>query len=250
MDQNEYPQLESPLPKKMPEDGFGNGVGQLPDDMFGDIDPTTPQQDIPPMPSAPAQVQPPATDSVQMPAVPDIMPSTESAASPDSEMAMGGTSKKPRDMKRIVIVIAVVLSVVAIAVAAWILIQMFGNSTNTQGTQVEQQVEPIEVPTIGIDTATNEPKDERVVLDTDGDGLTDTVEKEIGTSPIKIDTDNDGLTDREEYSIYKTKPTISDTDGDGFLDGEEVKNFFNPNGSGTLVDQLEAFNEKSSGQNE
>ncbi|MFH1482402.1 MAG: hypothetical protein ABIE46_02705 [Patescibacteria group bacterium] len=48
------------------------------------------------------------------------------------------------------------------------------------------------------------------------------------------DTDHDGLPDLIEVEIYKTDPKNPDTDGDGYKDGDEVKNGFNPNGSGKL----------------
>ena len=54
------------------------------------------------------------------------------------------------------------------------------------------------------------------------------------SSPVSLDSDNDGLTDEQEL-IYGTDKNNSDTDGDGFLDGAEVKNGYNPNGSGKLV---------------
>lgn len=47
------------------------------------------------------------------------------------------------------------------------------------------------------------------------------------------DTDNDGLPDEIEKSIG-TDLQNKDTDNDGFLDGEEIKNGFNPLGSGKL----------------
>lgn len=60
--------------------------------------------------------------------------------------------------------------------------------------------------------------------DTDGDGLSDALEEEIGTNPNLVDTDNDGLSDYDEYvtigSTY-TVPTKADTDEDGVLDGDE-----------------------------
>lgn len=59
-------------------------------------------------------------------------------------------------------------------------------------------------------------------LDTDGDGLTDAREREIGTDPRNPDTDGDGLTDGEEVLKYKTDPLDPDTDGDGLSDGDEV----------------------------
>jgi len=81
------------------------------------------------------------------------------------------------------------------------------------------------------------------LLDSDGDGLVDTEEKELGTDPYKVDTDGDGLFDREEVKIYQTDPLDIDTDDDGALDGEEVKGGNNPKGPGRLLD-LKAAIEK------
>jgi hypothetical protein len=71
-------------------------------------------------------------------------------------------------------------------------------------------------------------------IDSDKDGLFDDTEKELGTDINSPDTDDDGLFDLEEAEVYKTNPLNPDTDGDGFRDGEEVKNGYNPNGSGKL----------------
>lgn len=57
--------------------------------------------------------------------------------------------------------------------------------------------------------------------DTDGDGLTDTVEKAIGSDPELIDTDGDGLSDYMEYYLTWTSPTMIDTDEDGISDADE-----------------------------
>ncbi|WP_235734866.1 Ig-like domain-containing protein [Nocardioides alcanivorans] len=70
-------------------------------------------------------------------------------------------------------------------------------------------------------------------VDTDGDGLTDDEEAELGTDPRKKDTDGDGLTDFQEvkgsantkYGKLPTNPLNKDTDGDGINDGVEVKGF-------------------------
>jgi outer membrane protein OmpA-like peptidoglycan-associated protein len=59
--------------------------------------------------------------------------------------------------------------------------------------------------------------------DSDGDGLSDDMEEELGTDPENPDTDADGLLDGEEFNVYKTSPLKSDTDGDGLKDGDEVK---------------------------
>lgn len=72
------------------------------------------------------------------------------------------------------------------------------------------------------------------LLDSDGDGLTNARELELGTSVTKSDTDGDGLGDREEVEVYGTNPRKTDTDGDGFLDGQEVAGGYNPNGEGKL----------------
>ncbi|MBU4360326.1 thrombospondin type 3 repeat-containing protein [Candidatus Parcubacteria bacterium] len=64
--------------------------------------------------------------------------------------------------------------------------------------------------------------------DSDGDGLTDNIENELGTDPQKFDTDNDGLNDFEEIQIYFSDPLNPDTDGDSYLDGEEVENNYSP----------------------
>lgn len=58
--------------------------------------------------------------------------------------------------------------------------------------------------------------------DTDGDGLTNNEEAQIGTDLLNPDTDGDGLKDGEEVKTYRTNPLVPDTDSDGLSDGEEV----------------------------
>lgn len=65
--------------------------------------------------------------------------------------------------------------------------------------------------------------------DSDGDGLEDTIEAELGTDPVDLDTDDDGLTDGDEYYVYQTGTRNPDTDGDGVLDGAETANGTDPN---------------------
>ena len=59
-------------------------------------------------------------------------------------------------------------------------------------------------------------------LDSDGDGLLDSQEAEIGTDPYNPDTDGDGLSDGEEVNLYRTDPLNPDSDWDGLKDGAEV----------------------------
>lgn len=63
-------------------------------------------------------------------------------------------------------------------------------------------------------------------VDSDGDGLSDRYEAEIGTRPHRVDSDWDGAWDGEEVFDLFTDPLDSDTDGDGLLDGEEAYEFF------------------------
>ncbi len=58
--------------------------------------------------------------------------------------------------------------------------------------------------------------------DSDGDGLTDRHELEIGTDPNNPDTDSDGLSDGEEVLRRNTDPLNADSDGDLLSDGAEV----------------------------
>jgi outer membrane protein OmpA-like peptidoglycan-associated protein/opacity protein-like surface antigen len=59
-------------------------------------------------------------------------------------------------------------------------------------------------------------------LDSDGDGLSDVRESELGTDPYDPDTDKDGLNDGAEVLTHSTDPLNPDTDYDGLKDGPEV----------------------------
>jgi len=66
-------------------------------------------------------------------------------------------------------------------------------------------------------------------LDSDGDGLDDAQEAQLGTNPGKLDTDQDGYSDGVEQLLHKNPldstdadcATRQDSDGDGLLDCEE-----------------------------
>ena len=107
-------------------------------------------------------------------------------------------------------------------------IQFFvGEKKAEEDTSVTRMVEEVkvEVPV----TTTN-----RFKGDMDGDGISDTEEKELGTSDFQFDTDGDGLSDNQEINKWKTDPLKTDTDGDGFSDGYEVLNGYNPAGQGKI----------------
>lgn len=59
-------------------------------------------------------------------------------------------------------------------------------------------------------------------LDTDEDGLPDSIELQIGTHPYLYDSDLDGLGDGDEVQYYHSDPLARDTDFDHIIDGAEV----------------------------
>ncbi len=67
------------------------------------------------------------------------------------------------------------------------------------------------------------------MIDSDGDGLSDTRENSLGTYILEPDSDQDGLFDKEEVDIYSTNALEKDTDKDGKTDGEEVEQGLDPN---------------------
>lgn len=86
--------------------------------------------------------------------------------------------------------------------------------------------EPTEAP--ATETPTDEPTKEPTatetpLVDSDGDGLTDDQELQLGTNPNQADSDDDGVSDGDEVNVYGSNPLSRDSDGDGLTDGEEVR---------------------------
>ena len=70
-----------------------------------------------------------------------------------------------------------------------------------------------------------------VGVDSDNDGLSDSIENATGTNPYSADTDGDGIPDGIEDANHnghcdsgESDPRLSDTDNDGVLDGDEDAN--------------------------
>lgn len=65
--------------------------------------------------------------------------------------------------------------------------------------------------------------------DSDGDGISDRKENQIGTNIMSDDTDFDMVSDSDELYLYHTDPFTEDTDGDTLTDYSEIKLGLNPN---------------------
>jgi hypothetical protein len=59
--------------------------------------------------------------------------------------------------------------------------------------------------------------DPDLLIDADGDGLSDAWEASLGSNPTALDTDHDGLGDALELA-HHTNPHDPDSDHDGILD--------------------------------
>ena len=92
-------------------------------------------------------------------------------------------------------------------------------------------------------------------VDSDGDGLPDALEKEIGTDPEAADTDGDGLSDYEEVFLTGSDPlnlssvqagvsdADADSDGDGISNREELEKGLNPATKDSDYDGISDYDE-------
>lgn len=139
-------------------------------------------------------------------------------------------------------VLIVIVAFLAMGLAAFLAYRFMNpadkapTDTPTTGSTKGTSDENTPIPDGKGDGATNPPPTTPVVVDTDGDGLTNDEERTAGTDVSKPDTDNDLLGDREEVQVYGTDPLRADTDGDGFTDGQEVRSGYNPNGPGKILE--------------
>ncbi|MCC6793386.1 MAG: hypothetical protein IT336_17005 [Thermomicrobiales bacterium] len=82
--------------------------------------------------------------------------------------------------------------------------------------------------------------------DSDGDGLDDNTEAQIGTDPTSADTDQDGLSDGDEVNLYGSDPLSMDGDGDLLPDYNEVMqhgtNPMNPDSDGDSLNDHDELN--------
>ncbi len=80
--------------------------------------------------------------------------------------------------------------------------------------------------------------------DEDGDGLSHSFEKKIGTNPRNKDTDGDTLFDGDEINIFKTNPLSKDSDNDKLSDFAEIHKYgSDPNSEDTDGDDISDYDE-------
>lgn len=98
--------------------------------------------------------------------------------------------------------------------------------TTVPATPVPTAVPPTAVPPTAVPPTPAPTVDP---TDTDGDGLPDAQETQLGTDPANPDTDDDGISDGDEVNVHRTDPLNMDTDGDNFYDGGELIRGTDPN---------------------
>ena len=160
---------------------------------------------------------------------PGHIPSPEKGCDQGESQALSGEAVSKPVIPLWVIPVAMMLCVVLLAVGGFALSDFNNRTARATQDALATQTEIARV---------------AVLVDTDGDGLTDARERELGTvinssdsdadglsdkaevdgvtDPLNPDTDGDGLNDGEE-KIWKTDPNAPDTDGDTLSDGHEVK---------------------------
>ena len=178
-----------------------------------------------------------------------VLPSAPAPAAPPRPPQISSLPKETmtietphQGMKRLIFVLGIVLGLAVVGGSSWFFIRkMVSSPTTTTETptppapvepftpSAPEIVEPVAPPVIPEPVA---PEPPTIPPDTDGDGLSDAAEAQLGTNPNLIDSDNDGLTDFEEINIYHTKPLDPDSDGDKYLDGKEVRGGYDPNVAG------------------
>lgn len=214
-----------------------------------------------PMQSAPMPPAPPKEDTRNEPndILSDVntgapaIPTFNEVRANDSLMSQG--VKKKSSVKKIIIILVILILLIPLILAVYAIVNFYLASvsttipdenifkpnpaveTTTETTIPETTTPETTTPdtTIQDDTQPVVAEESNADIDTDGDGLTDVIEIQIGTDINSIDSDDDGLTDFEEINIYFTNPLNADTDNDTYLDGTEVANGYNPNGAGLLV---------------
>lgn len=189
-------------------------------------------------PITPAQpVEPAGANKASAPTLPPPVPTPAmQRATPVRTMATPPqvTNSRTGLVKAIVVFIIVAAIIAVAALITYLLLFKPTDVLESNETPINAAPEATPAATTSVPAVTPTPEATPKIVDSDGDGLSDAQEIEIGTDVDVADTDSDGLSDREEALVYDTNPIDPDTDGDGYEDGAEVTNGYNPNGPGKL----------------
>lgn len=93
------------------------------------------------------------------------------------------------------------------------------NTTDNTAADKNKLTTPLKAPNIALTlpvSVAQDPSTSQQVKDTDGDGLSDEEEQQLGTDPQKSDSDGDGIPDNEELGAELSTPI--DTDKDNIID--------------------------------
>lgn len=266
---DDLPNGNSPLPDGAPSNRAGEGPFPPQATQNPSIPASGPIQPRSPFRPQPSGVEDMFQDSdrIEKPTV--FQP--RATAAPLDQFGVAGqvpldpyTGESLKAKNKTIVLILMLFSLLLVLVAGWYAYKMFFSAVVPD---ISQEIAPADqeteaassdlIPVAEQDEAgekqtdnlwgTDEPVEENKVVepeksvDTDGDGLTDSEEFQLGTNSKEADTDSDGLFDREELKFYKSDPLDSDTDKDGYADGMEVKGGYDPNGPGKLLDQTNSL---------
>lgn len=207
-----------------------------------------PRQSTPPAPPASAATPPAFQRPVYAPKPPEYPPMGMNPLT-EGEGNNSGILKEPIGSKKVMLFIILIIIFVVLAIGgAWIYFDLIQENDTSDSFKPDTEIEtepPVVTPPKNNETkpvaTTTQTVDDNIIFgdtvpDTDSDSLDDVRENDLGTDPLNWDTDGDELGDGDEVIIWKTKPLDPDTDNDTFSDGVEVKNGYNPLGSGKLFE--------------
>lgn len=241
---------QGPAPSNIP-------LGE-PQDMFEGT------ESVAPLPTTPVDMAIPSTGASALNAgilKPKSTPPSILETMPQAPSVMGddNTIKEPKLSRGIMGTIMVVVIGFVLVGSGWFVYHMFTKDTPEVAVIPLEIVPPVTntstdsglpsnptTPSVDVAPATSSSDaiDHEIIAgespDSDGDGIKDEHEKELGTDPSNWDSDSDDLSDGEEMLIWHTNPKNADTDGDTYKDGAEVKAGYNPSGTGRLAEIMSA----------
>ncbi len=228
-------------------------LGEPPDIFEG----TESSEPLAPAPASMAAVPPVSSPSsalnagILTPKAPVNLPPGSTIETPPVIMGVENTLKEPKLSHGIMVTIMTLVIAFVLFGSAWFVYTMFSKKPVDIAVIPVDTTPALTTPTSIVDVTTtpsvdtvvstsSDAVDREIIIgeaaDSDGDGLKDDREKELGIDPNNWDSDSDDLSDGEEVLIWRTNPKNSDTDGDTYKDGAEIKSGYNPNGSGRLTE--------------